>query len=218
MRDSATLAGSEIEYIFSELSSHIRRHNAEEGTFHQPIAHLRLEDIRATLFFSIGAHAGQTRKHSGASYIVHPSHVASILIKHADKRFVTTEMVQALLMHDTVEDTPVTVDEIHKLFGLTPALIVEGMTKVDVEGNRAARKGAERERYRKIMTGNHQLKAEIATGKCCDMISNLKDTYATNPEFYPKYATEQLLLLDILEAQADETLVGLVREAASKGE
>ena len=72
-----------------------------------------------------GAHSGQKR-HSGEPYINHCVAVANIL---ADLR-VPPEVVAAGLLHDTVEDTPVTLEDIRRDFGDTVANLVNGVTKL----------------------------------------------------------------------------------------
>jgi len=69
------------------------------------------ERIIEALNFADKAHAGQTR-FSGEPYIIHPFEVAKILAEMK----VTTDMIIAGLIHDTLEDTPVTAEEIKKNF------------------------------------------------------------------------------------------------------
>ncbi|MDO5746793.1 MAG: bifunctional (p)ppGpp synthetase/guanosine-3',5'-bis(diphosphate) 3'-pyrophosphohydrolase [Actinomycetaceae bacterium] len=71
-------------------------------------------------------HEGQMRK-SGEPYITHPVAVATIL---AELGLTETTLVAALL-HDTVEDTPYTLDELSHQFGDEVALLVDGVTKLD---------------------------------------------------------------------------------------
>ncbi|BCD63992.1 GTP diphosphokinase / guanosine-3',5'-bis(diphosphate) 3'-diphosphatase [Nitratiruptor sp. YY08-14] len=75
--------------------------------------------------FAKMAHAGQKRK-SGEPYVIHPLLVAAITA------FVTNDpdMVLAALLHDVVEDTPHTIEEIEEHFGKDVAHLVEGMTKI----------------------------------------------------------------------------------------
>ena len=70
-------------------------------------------------------HAGQTR-FSGDPYIIHPVEVAKILVSLG----LDTQSVIAALLHDVVEDTDVTSDEIAKEFGKDVAFLVEGVTKL----------------------------------------------------------------------------------------
>ena len=71
------------------------------------------------------AHAGQTRV-SGEPYLSHPVNVAIILIDLG----LDTDSIIGGLLHDVVEDTDVTIDEIKKQFGRDIALLVDGVTKV----------------------------------------------------------------------------------------
>ncbi|SDL39936.1 GTP pyrophosphokinase [Maridesulfovibrio ferrireducens] len=81
--------------------------------------------IRRAYVFSARAHEGQVRL-SGEPYLSHPLHVAKIL---ADMRM-DEPTVAAGLLHDTVEDTDTTIDEIADLFGEEVADIVDGVTKI----------------------------------------------------------------------------------------
>src|ERR1700749_4267236 len=94
--------------------------------------------------FATRAHArvGQVRKYSGAPYIEHPAAVADIVrsVPH------TEAMLAAAWLHDTVEDTGTTLDEIRAGFGDEVAELVEMLTDVSRpdDGNRAARKKVDR--------------------------------------------------------------------------
>ena len=84
-----------------------------------------LDLIRKAYVFSATAHAGQTRL-SGEPYLSHPLEAANIL---AELRL-DAATVSAGLLHDTVEDTKATVDEIEEDFGEEVADIVDGVTKI----------------------------------------------------------------------------------------
>jgi GTP pyrophosphokinase len=84
-----------------------------------------LELIQKAYIFTAQAHLGQTRL-SGEPYLSHPMSVASIL---ADMKL-DEATVTAGLLHDTVEDTRTTIDEIEELFGEEVADIVDGVTKI----------------------------------------------------------------------------------------
>ncbi len=83
--------------------------------------------ITKAYVFSAAAHAGQVRL-SGEPYLSHPLEAANIL---ADMRL-DAASVAAGLLHDTVEDTKATVDEIEELFGEEVADIVDGVTKISL--------------------------------------------------------------------------------------
>lgn len=83
------------------------------------------EKIRRAYELADKAHEGQMRT-SGDKYITHPLAVASILLDYC----MDTDTVCAALLHDVVEDTAVTLDELRKQFGEDVALMVDGVTKI----------------------------------------------------------------------------------------
>jgi guanosine-3',5'-bis(diphosphate) 3'-pyrophosphohydrolase len=97
--------------------------------------------------FEIGdrAHEGQTRK-TGEPYILHPVAVAQIL---ANMRM-DHESIAAAILHDTIEDTPLTKQEITRQFGEDIAELVDGVTKLDKMKFRT-RVEADAESFRKLM-------------------------------------------------------------------
>ncbi len=95
--------------------------------------------------FGAAAHKGQTRK-SGEPYITHPVAVAQELAEmHLD-----TEAICAAILHDVVEDTKATLEEISEHFGEDVALIVDGVSKLDQIQFRS-RAEAQAESFRKMM-------------------------------------------------------------------
>lgn len=83
--------------------------------------------IFAALRFADEAHSGQFRKGSRVPYLIHPLSVARILLDHG----CSDELAVAGLLHDTVEDTEVTVEEIRTVFGPAVARLVEFATEPD---------------------------------------------------------------------------------------
>jgi len=81
--------------------------------------------IRKAYVYSAKVHGGQVRK-SGEPYLIHPLAVAHIL---AELQLDEASIVTGLL-HDTVEDTLATVEEIETYFGKDIALLVDGVTKL----------------------------------------------------------------------------------------
>lgn len=81
--------------------------------------------IREALDFAIAAHEGQTRK-SGEPYVIHPILVAAITASISDDE----TMVISALLHDVVEDTPHSIEEIGERFGEDVRHIVAGLTKI----------------------------------------------------------------------------------------
>jgi Guanosine polyphosphate pyrophosphohydrolases/synthetases len=93
------------------------------------LEYLKAEDaaqVQAAFEFSRIAHSGQFRK-SGEAYISHPVAVAGILAQwHLD-----AQALMAALLHDVVEDTPTTKEEIAERFGKPVAELVDGVSKLD---------------------------------------------------------------------------------------
>lgn len=75
--------------------------------------------------FATEKHKGQKRK-SGEDYIIHPLSVADTLIEWG----MDIDTVLAGVLHDTVEDTDATLEDIENLFGHDVAFLVDGVTKV----------------------------------------------------------------------------------------
>ena len=83
------------------------------------------DDVQNALELSIEAHKGQFRK-SGEPYVIHPILVAVITAYFSNDE----HMVIAALLHDVVEDTDTTLEEIEEVFGKDVAHIVNGLTKI----------------------------------------------------------------------------------------
>lgn len=143
------------------------------------------------LVFATAAHAavGQKRKYSGDDYIVHPIRVADIVADYGG----TDDQIAAAYLHDTVEDTDVTIDLIRSIFGYRITQIVDGLTDVSVpsDGNRATRKAIDRQH-----SADATVDAQFV--KCADIIDNSSDISVNDPSFWDVYKKEMLLLLDCL--------------------
>lgn len=85
-----------------------------------------LSKIISSYEFAAKAHEGQTRS-SGQPYIIHPLSVSYILLELG----MDTDTICAAMLHDVVEDTPVTLEEVKKRFGQDVAMLVDGVTKLN---------------------------------------------------------------------------------------
>jgi (p)ppGpp synthase/HD superfamily hydrolase len=161
--------------------------------------------VARALDFASAAHAavGQTRKYTGEPYINHPIEVRKILLKFAAWP-VTAEQEAASLLHDTVEDTQVTSEDVHAAFGSTVGTLVDWLTDVSKpsDGNR---------RVRKQMDLDHTAAAPPAAKsvKLADLVSNSRSIVAHDPDFARVYLHEKARILDVC-ADADP---GLLAEA-----
>jgi (p)ppGpp synthase/HD superfamily hydrolase len=148
-----------------------------------------LEMINLARTFASRAHKGQVRKYTGDPYIEHPLEVAKIVRMHNGSK----EMVAAALLHDVVEDTDVTLDEVRQEFGDAVANLVDDLTDVSKpeDGNRA---------FRKAMDRDHTAQASAAAMviKAADLISNTKSIVEHDPSFARVYLKEKRALLDVM--------------------
>ncbi len=101
--------------------------------------------IRKAYEFSLKHHEGQTRA-SGEPFLIHPLEVALVL---ADMKLDSTAIAAGLL-HDAIEDTPVTDDDIRREFGVQVMNLVEGVTKID-KIDFASREERQAENVRKMV-------------------------------------------------------------------
>ena len=105
----------------------------------------QLASITAAYEFGADAHSGQKRK-TGEAYITHPIAVAQELAEmHLD-----AEAIIAAILHDTVEDTSASLDQITEKFGSEVALLVDGVSKLDQIEFRSHAE-AQAESFRKMM-------------------------------------------------------------------
>ena len=101
--------------------------------------------IRKAFNIAVEAHKDQRRK-TGEPYIYHPIAVARIC---AEEIGLGTTSVVAALLHDTVEDTDLTLDDVRDLFGPTVATIIDGLTKIS--GMQFTSGSAQAENFRKVL-------------------------------------------------------------------
>ena len=115
------------------------------------------------------AHAG-TRRKSGEPYIFHPLAVALIAVKEVG---LGPTAVIAALLHDVVEDTDITIDELRMVFGERVAKIVDGVTKIDDVMLLQQSESKQAENYRKILLSMCN-DAYVIFLKLCDRLHNMR--------------------------------------------
>ena len=131
--------------------------------------------VKKAYEFSLHHHQGQKRA-SGEPYLVHPLEVASVL---ADMRLDTTAIAAGLL-HDSIEDTDVTVDDIRNEFGEQVAHIVEGVTKIS-KIEFASREEAQAESVRKMVLAMVD-DIRVVMIKLADRLHNMRTLEHLKPE------------------------------------
>ncbi len=160
-----------------------------------------LELIRKAYEFSQKHHAGQSRA-SGEPYLVHPLEVALVLAEMK----MDPVAIAAGLLHDSVEDTSVTVVDIRKEFGEQVAHIVEGVTKISAI-DFATREEQQAENLRKMMLAMVD-DIRVVLIKLADRLHNMRTLEHLPPERQQKIARETL---DIYASIAHRLGMGKIR-------
>lgn len=132
---------------------------------------------------------GQVRKGSGAPYITHCDAVAGLVRQHGG----TFSMIEAAFLHDTLEDTPLTENDILEMFGPVVLELVKAVTSISKpeDGNRATRKAIDLKHY---ASGD----ARAQTIKLADIVDNLSDISTLSPSFAAIYVLEKFDLAQAL--------------------
>ncbi|MEL6362778.1 MAG: bifunctional (p)ppGpp synthetase/guanosine-3',5'-bis(diphosphate) 3'-pyrophosphohydrolase [Pseudomonadota bacterium] len=137
------------------------------------------------------AHGGQTRK-SGDPYFTHPLAVAGILTElRADPASVATA-----LLHDVVEDTDVTIDEIREMFGDEIAQLVDGVTKLSQIELRSSDASKQAENFRKLVMAMAE-DVRVLLVKLADRLHNMRTL-----EFFDNEQKKRRIALETMEIYA----------------
>ncbi|OBA12422.1 RelA/SpoT family protein [Acinetobacter calcoaceticus] len=140
-----------------------------------------VEKVLAACDFADLAHTGITRK-SGEPYILHPIAVSCIL---ANMRL-DAETLMAALLHDVIEDTQYTKEDIIEKFGLTVAELVDGVTKLSQSSDKEYNKAAS---FRKILQATLQ-DPRVIIIKLADRYHNMTTLGALRPDKRARIAQE----------------------------
>lgn len=150
------------------------------------------------MLFALAAHGTQKRKYTGNPYTDHLAEVAGI-VATIDPN---PTMIAVAWLHDTLEDTETTFDQLDEEFGTIIACAVLLLTNQE-KGSRAERAALDRHRLSKA-------KGWIQTIKVADLISNTSSIVEHDPKFARVYLEEKRQLLDVL-TKADPRLIDIAR-------
>jgi len=174
--------------LFSKLPAALRRDRgfdrlvATLGTY---LPDDQVAIIMRAYDFGAAAHEGQTRK-TGEPYITHPVAVAQELADmHLD-----AQAIAAAILHDVVEDTDASLDDIREKFGDEVALLVDGVSKLDQIQFRS-RAEAQAESFRKMMLAMIE-DIRVILVKLADRLHNMKTLGAMPEEKKRRIARETL--------------------------
>ena len=151
--------------------------------------HRKKEEIITKAFnFAREAHKG-VRRLSGEPYIMHPIAVAQIA---CEEMGLGSTSICAALLHDVVEDTDYTIEDIENIFGSKIAQIVDGLTKISggIFGDRAS---AQAENFKKLLlTMSDDIRVILI--KICDRLHNMRTLESQAPNKQYKIAGETLYI------------------------
>lgn len=181
-------------------------HSHQSKEFFSCYNYSMTDRIKYAIDFATKAHAGQMRK-SGEAYITHPLAVKKIL----EEWGMDEDTIIAGVLHDVVEDTAVTLDDIKKEFGENVAFLVDGVTKLST-----ARSGMRDIDTYLPETRDNLLRLLIALGadirvliiKLADRLHNTRTLSALPPDKQKKIAKENL---EVFAPLADRLNMGKLR-------
>lgn len=156
---------------------------------------------KCVLAFATKAHGEQKRKYTGEPYITHPIAVAKLVKEYGGD----TNQVMAALLHDVVEDTPlsnldvfislcemgISIDDANDICELVFELTDEFTKDFYPQFNRAQRKLLEADRLGKSS-------ARVQLIKACDLIDNTKSIVSNDPKFAKVYLKEKEMISDLM--------------------
>lgn len=176
----------------SEFTSHDYEVIAREYADLKEAARKRCSDqseldiIQKAFDFANEAHKG-VRRRSGEPYILHPIAVAKIVVSSIGLGY---KSIVAALLHDVVEDTSYTIDDLRSLFGDKVATLVEGLTKIKTvldNEDKAQQKSMQAENFKRILlTLNDDVRVVLI--KLADRLHNCRTI-----EFMPEHKRDKIL-------------------------
>ena len=150
--------------------------------------------LEKAALFAREAHKGQFRK-SGEAYIIHPCAVVKILCDLS----MDAETLAAAYLHDVVEDTPVTADEIRKIFGDDIWRLVEGVTKIDKFQFKNIEEAMAENLRKMLIAMTHDIRVIII--KLADRLHNMRSLGFTPDEQQQRVSRETLEIYAPLAAR-----------------
>ena len=176
------------EFIEAENKELTRQYKRLLRISYQALSKEDKKLIRKAFEVAVDAHKNQRRK-SGEAYIFHPLAVAQIV---ASEIGLDATSIASALLHDVVEDTEYTLNDIEQMFGETVARIVDGLTKIsNLKKDRDV--SLQAENFRKmLLTLNDDPRVIII--KIADRLHNMQTMDAMRPDKQAKISSETLYI------------------------
>lgn len=155
------------------------------------------ESLKDVLKYASEKHFGQTRS-SGEKYIQHPIRVAKSIIKYKQSHNIDA-LVKAALLHDTIEDTDTTHEDLEKLYGGLVASLVKQLTSDKDEISKIGKTEYLTKKMKEM--SNYALAIKLA-----DRLDNVSDiATAKTPQWRKNYKKETEKILNTLEKERNLT-------------
>ncbi|MCR4327763.1 MAG: HD domain-containing protein [Nanoarchaeota archaeon] len=166
--------------------------------------------------FAKEKHKGQTRKFAGEPYFSHLENVSKIVKECAPKES-KEEMIAIAFLHDILENTPTTEEELEKNFGKKIASIVRELTTDKIESEKIG-KG---EYLAKKLSNNRKVSDNTLLIKLADRLDNVSDLHNGKNDFVKAYAKETKHIIDAIEKEREinkihKELIGKIKEEIEK--
>lgn len=173
--------------------------------FTEEIAYNKSNLVQKALLFAYRKHKGQSRR-DGTEYIVHPIRVANNVAQFVKSDNINKLMIVAYL-HDTLEDTDTTYEEIKNIFGERIADMILELTN-DKE---LRKKVGKTECLKQGILG---MSEHSLTVKLCDRLDNVSDLTTSSEEFRQKYLKQTLELIEFMfsHKKLNETHITIIKE------
>lgn len=162
-------------------------------------------EMNQVIQFGQQKHAGQVRKFSGQPYFTHPSQVAEI-VKQFSK---DPEIIAAAYLHDTLEDTETTYDEIAVSFSTRVADLVQELTSVKEDSQKLGKAVYLSQKL-------NQMSPEALLIKLADRLDNVSDLGTTSESFSEKYKKETRYILENLRRPLDASHSAIIKQIWDK--
>ena len=172
--------------------------------------------VEQALRVAARAHSGQRRKASDLPYIVHPTAVALILANAGES---DPEVLAAALLHDVVEDTPATMDELARQFPPRVIDIVGSLTeqKLDEDGNKRTWIDRKQDHLEHVRQASSDAQAVLLADKLHNLASMLEDLAIDGNDLWNRFGAprDRILwyyrsMLDAVDQESNEVVKGLV--------